>query len=100
MKFGKIIGQVIAPQKVDNLKGLKLVIVQYLDEKLKPLEKTATCVDSVNANLGDVVLTVSSSSARLTKFTKNVCTDNTIVGVVDQISFGKKIYIRKVIYKT
>ncbi len=95
MKFGKIIGQVIAPQKVGNLEGLKLLVVQYLDERLKPLKKTAACVDSVNANEGDIVLLVSSSSARVTKITRNVCTDNTIIGVVDQISSRKKDLYKK-----
>ena len=95
MKFGKFIGQVIAPQKVGSLESMKLLVVQYLDEKLNPLPKTATCVDSVNANHGDIVLLVSSSSARFTKLTRNVCTDNTIIGIVDLISSGKKNLYKK-----
>ena len=95
MKFGKIIGQVIAPQKVESLESMKLLVVQYLDEKLNPLKKTATCVDSVNANHGDIVLLVSSSSARFTKVTRSVCTDNTIIGIVDIISSGKKDLYKK-----
>lgn len=95
MKFGKIIGQVISPQKVDSLNGLKLLVVQYLDEKLKPVPKTAACVDSVNAHQGDIVLLVASSSARYTKITRNVCTDNTIIGIVDLISSSKMDLYKK-----
>ena len=95
MKLGKVIGQVIAPQKTENLTGLKLVVARYLDEQLIETEKTAVCVDTVNANTGDVVLLVSSSSARKTKATQNACTDNTIVGIVDIISKGKRNWYLK-----
>ncbi|HDL18929.1 MAG TPA: ethanolamine utilization protein EutN [Bacteroidetes bacterium] len=95
MKLGKVIGQVIAPQKTDNLNGLKLVLARYLDEYLIETSKTSVCVDTVNANTGDVVLLVSSSSARKTEITQNVCTDHTIVGIVDIISKGRKNWYLK-----
>jgi microcompartment protein CcmK/EutM len=40
----------------------------------------------------------SSSSARLTKLTNGVATDNTIVGIVETISSGKKITYQKAKY--
>ena len=90
MKFGKVIGKVITSHNEGNIKGKKLLVVRYLDEKLQDTQKTAACVDSTNANSGDVVLLCSSSSARLTKITHNVATDNTIIGIVDTISSNKK----------
>jgi microcompartment protein CcmK/EutM len=60
-----------------------------LNEKLDPGPWTCVCTDTVNAKPGDVVLTCSSSSARLTAATRDVCTDNTIVAIVDIISEGK-----------
>lgn len=89
MKMGKVIGQVIAPRKEGNLNGLKLLVVRYLDENLRPTARTAACVDAVNANFGDVVLLCSWSSARMTSLTRNVCTDLTIIGVIDSISSGR-----------
>lgn len=90
MKFGKVIGQIISTQKEGNVDGLKLLVVRYLNEKLEEHSKTAACVDTVQANPGDIVLLCSSSSARMTKLTRYVCTDNTIVAIVDTISSGKK----------
>ena len=96
MKFGKVIGQIITSQNEGNIQGKKLLVVRYLDEKLQETQKSAACVDSVKANAGDIVLLCSSSSARLTKITRDVCTDNTIVGIVETISANKKNwYVRE-----
>lgn len=95
MKFGKVIGQIISTQKVGNVDGLKLLVVRYLDDKLQATQTTAACIDTVKAKPGDIVLLCSSSSARMTKLTHHVCTDNTIVGVVDSISSGKKDWYKK-----
>lgn len=77
------------------MSGLKILVVCYLDGNLAATDKTAACIDSVGANEGDVVLLCSSSSARMTKLTRNVCTDNTIVGIIDMISSRKKYLYRK-----
>ena len=96
MQLGRVIGNVVAVKKVDNLSGFKLMVVDYLDDKLKSKGKSTVCVDTVSAGKGDLVLLCSSSSARLTADTKNVCTDNTIVGIVDSVSVnGKDILSNK-----
>lgn len=93
MKFGLVIGKLITTKYAGNLNGLKLLIVNYLTENMELTQYTAACIDTVNAGEGDVVLLCSSSSARLTELTKNVATDNTIVGIVDSvIKEGKYIY--------
>ena len=73
-------------RKVNNLKSIKLLVVEYLDDKLQPQNKTAVCTDTVSAGEGDIVLICSSSSARQTSTTKEACTDNSIIGIVDSIS--------------
>ena len=90
MKLGRVIGSVVAVRKVDNLKGSTLLVVEYLDEKLNSRNKSAVCTDTVSAGEGDIVLLCSSSSARITDATRKVCTDNTIVGIVDSIYSNKK----------
>jgi len=90
MKFARVIGHVIATRKEGNVQGLKLLVVRYLDENLNETKQTAACIDTVAAKPGDVVLLCSSSSARMTKLTRYVCTDNTTVAIVDSISSAKK----------
>ncbi|MDR3628458.1 MAG: EutN/CcmL family microcompartment protein [Ignavibacteriaceae bacterium] len=86
MKLGKVIGSVTATRKEGNLGGLKILVVSYLDENLADTKKTAACIDAMGAGEGDIVLLCSSSSARITQMTRNVASDNTIVGIVDAIS--------------
>jgi len=95
LQLAKIIGEVISTRKEGKVNGLKILVARYLDEEMRELSKTAACVDSVGAGVGEVVLLCSSSSARLTKLTNGVCTDNTIVGIVDSIHTGKKSVFKK-----
>lgn len=95
MKLGKVIGNVVSTRKEGNVGGLKILVVSYLDENLIDTKKTAACIDTVSAGSGDIVLLCSSSSARMTNMTKNVATDNTIVGIVDSISSNSRYIYRK-----
>ena len=95
MQFGKVVGNIVSTRKTGNIRGLRLVVIQHLDENLKPLPKTYACVDTVKAKFGDIVLTCSSSSARMTAITRGVCTDNTIVALVDLISSQNRDIYKK-----
>ncbi len=90
MLFATVIGNVVSTQKTGRLDGLHLAVVRFLDHALEATTKTAVAVDSVSAKPGDVVLVCGSSSARMATKTRQVCTDLTIVGVVDLVSLGKK----------
>ncbi len=95
MKFGLVIGSVVSTRKAGKLKGLKILVVNYLNENLEKTPNSAACIDTVNAGEGDIVLLCSSSSARLTEQTTDVATDNTIIGIVDSVSHGNKIIYKK-----
>ncbi len=93
MQFGKVTGSIVSTRKSENITGRRLLVVEHVDENLKTAGKTYACVDSVGAGIGDIVLCCSSSSARKTVQTKDTCTDNTAVAIVDMISCsGKDIY--------
>ncbi len=55
MKIGRVIGSVVATQKVDSLEGIKLLLVQPLDENLKEVGSPLVACDTVQAGYGDVV---------------------------------------------
>ena len=95
MKLGVVTGKVVSTRKTGKVEGLKILVVSYLDEQMRDTKKTAACIDTVNAGDGDIVLLCSSSSARMTKQTHNVATDNTIVGIVDSVSVDKKYIYKK-----
>ena len=91
MFLAKVTGSVVSTQKVQQMVGQKLLIVEPLrvDEKnkksLKGTGRTFICVDTVGAGEGETVLIVQGSSARFTEDTKMLPIDAAIIGIVDSV---------------
>ncbi len=96
MKLGQVTGLVISTQKDEGLEGFKLLLVQELGlNDLKPLSAYLVALDTVGAGAGDVVLTVTGSSARFAATLRDRPVDAAIIGIVDQIEIdGKLIYAK------
>lgn len=85
MNLGKVIGQCVATQKDPSLIGVKLLLIQPLDENLKSIGSVICAADPISARPGDVVTWVSSREASLALEQKFAPVDAAIVGLVDQI---------------
>jgi ethanolamine utilization protein EutN len=86
MIIGKIIGNVWATRKNESLNGHKLMIVEaYEYSGNYPKQLPFVAVDTIGAGIGETVLVVTGSSARVILGHNNVPVDNTIVGIIDQI---------------
>ncbi|MBI2795640.1 MAG: EutN/CcmL family microcompartment protein [Gemmatimonadetes bacterium] len=83
MKLGRIVGTVVSTRKDPSLASLKLLIVEHVGPDLKSEGAYVIAVDSVGAGVGEVVLTASGSSARLTAQTRDKPVDAVIMGIVD-----------------
>jgi len=94
MFLGRITGSLVATQKVDSMKGQKLLVVEPLrvNEKgqgdLVPTGRTFVVVDTVGAGEGETVLCVQGSSARFTPETKQLPVDAAVIGIVDRVTVG------------
>ena len=55
MKLGRVIGTVVSTQKLSSLEGLKLLLVQPLDEKGKEAGAALAAFDVARAGDGDLV---------------------------------------------
>lgn len=84
MYLGKVIGTVVSTSKRDELIGMKMLVVQYLDEHLQPKEETEVAVDAVGAGTGEIVIVCKGSAARYV-FGDKYPIDTTIVGIVDTV---------------
>ena len=49
MQLGKVIGNVVSVSKASNLKGLKLLVISYMNDELQLIGKSVVCTDTVNA---------------------------------------------------
>ena len=83
MLLGRVIGNIWATKKHEKMEGLKLLIVQGVDLKLKPLSNFVIAVDAVSAGVGELVLVAQGSSARQTQETDKKPVDAVIMGIVD-----------------
>lgn len=85
MQLGEVVGTVVATRKDPKLVGLKFLVVKNVDVDLRPLNSFVVAIDSVGAGLGDVVLHVAGSSARMTEQTNDRPVDAVIMAIVDAV---------------
>lgn len=85
MLLAKIVGTVVATRKDPRLISNKLLIVRPVDPKGKAEGSYLVAVDTVDAGVGETVLIVSGSSARMASGMKDCPIDAAIVGIVDTI---------------
>jgi microcompartment protein CcmK/EutM len=95
MLIGKIVGTVVSTQKDEGMVGFKLLVVQNLDMQMNLTSNYIVAVDSVGAGMGEVVILVQGSSARLTSQTKNKPVDTAIICIVDSVDIGGKLVYAK-----
>jgi len=85
MYLGRVVGTVVADRKVSGVAGAKLLMVQPLDDQLRPNGPPHAAVDTVQAGPGDLVHLVGSREAALALEPSFVPVDAAIVGIVDQL---------------
>jgi len=85
MLIGTVIGNVWATRKNDSLSGCKLMVVEPREYKNHPPAYPVVAVDTIGAGIGETVLVVSGSSARLTMGDGKSPIDHVIVGIVDTV---------------
>ncbi|NTW31981.1 MAG: EutN/CcmL family microcompartment protein [Bacteroidetes bacterium] len=88
MILAKVIGNIVSTVKEKGYESKKVLIVQPIDPKGKPLGKSFLAVDMAKAGVGDTVIVVEEgNSARfLIKEPENFTVKSIIAGVVDEIS--------------
>ena len=85
MLLARVVGTVVATRKDPRLVSNKLLIARPMDPHGKPEGNYLVAVDTVDAGVGETVLIVSGSSARMAAGMKDCPVDAAIVGIVDTI---------------
>lgn len=95
MLIAKVIGTTVATIKDPKLEGRKLLICREADETGKATGKPYVAVDTVDAGVGDLVLTAHGSSGRQTAITKDTPVDAVIMAVIDSLQVdGAQSYVK------
>jgi microcompartment protein CcmK/EutM len=85
MLLAKIVGTVVATRKDPRLVSSKLLVVRPVDPHGKIDGGYLVAIDTVDAGVGETVLVVSGSSARMAAGLKDCPVDAAIVGIVDAV---------------
>jgi len=88
MILAKVVGTVVATRKDERLLSAKLLISRPMDPSGKPEGTYLVAVDTVDAGVGETVLIVSGSSARMASGMKDCPVDAAVVGIVDAVEVG------------
>lgn len=86
MKLAKVIGTVVATQKIDSIKDQKILMIQPLNEKLEHSGGPVAAIDTVQAGTGDLVYYTLSREASLALPQPFAPVDAAITGIVDQVT--------------
>jgi microcompartment protein CcmK/EutM len=89
MILAKVVGTVVATRKDERLLSNKLLIARPMDPRGKAEGAYLVAVDTVDAGMGETVLIVSGSSARMAAGMKDCPVDAAIVGIVDTVHVGE-----------
>ena len=83
MQIARVIGDVVATRKDENLVGIKLLVVQPLTPDHQPTGRPLVAVDAVGAGLGEDVFFVRGKEASFPFYPVEAPVDAGIVGIVD-----------------
>ena len=88
MLLAKIVGTVVATRKDPRLVSSTLLVVRPMDPRGKAEGNYLVAIDTVDAGVGETVLVVSGSSARMAAGLKECPVDAAIIGIVDEIEIN------------
>jgi ethanolamine utilization protein EutN len=90
MQYGLIKGTVVASEKVKELSGIALKVLQPCDEKRRAVGDAIIAIDAVGARPGDLVMWVGKREASLAipgaTLSNNYPVDAAVTGIIDDIS--------------
>ena len=89
MILAKVVGTVVATRKDERLVSSKLLVVRPIDPRGKVDGNYLVAIDTVDAGVGETVLVVSGSSARMAAGLKDCPVDAAIVGIIDAVDINE-----------
>jgi ethanolamine utilization protein EutN len=92
MFVAKVIGNLVCTHKDDNLKGLKLLIVQPVDKELQDKGKPLVAIDTIGqSGVGDLVYLAKSKESSIPLNKDLVPSDAGILGIIDYYNVTKRM---------
>ncbi len=90
MKIGRVSGTVVSSRKIESLEGIKLLLVQPLDDNMENTGYPFVACDTVQAGTGDIVIYEGDREAALALDNWYNPSDAAVIGIIDQIQKVEK----------
>jgi ethanolamine utilization protein EutN len=92
VKFGRVIGTVVATRKYEGLEAVKFLVVQLLDREMRPKGEPEIAADATaQAGPGELVFMVGSREAAQALPVVFVPVDLAITGIIDEVDVEQGI---------
>ena len=85
MKIGRVTGTVVSTRKLESLEGIKLLLVQPVDDKMQNIGDILVACDTVQAGTGDLVIYEGGREAALALDNWYNPADAAVIGIIDQL---------------
>ena len=85
MELARVVGTVVATRLYEGLEGVRLLLVEPLDETLARVGDPFVACDATQAGVGDLVSWIGGREAALALPVEFVPVDATIVTIVDAV---------------
>jgi carbon dioxide concentrating mechanism protein CcmL len=96
MQIAKVRGTVVSTHKEQSLRGVKLLLLQFVDADGQLLPKYEVAGDQVGAGIDEWVLVSRGSAARQIASSETRPIDALVVGIIDTVSIdNRNIYSKK-----
>jgi carbon dioxide concentrating mechanism protein CcmL len=100
MQIAKVRGTVVSTHKEQALRGVKLLLVQFIDEGGQLLPKYEVAGDQVGAGMDEWVLVSRGSAARQIEGSEKRPVDAMVVAIIDTVSVDNRpLYSKKEEYR-
>ncbi len=100
MQIAKVRGTVVSTHKDPSLKGVKFLLLQFLDEEGHLLPRYEVAADNVGAGVDEWVLVSCGSAARQVLGSEQRPLDAAVVAIIDTVSVdNRSLYSKKDEYR-
>jgi carbon dioxide concentrating mechanism protein CcmL len=95
MQIAKVRGTVVSTQKEPSLRGVKLLLLQFVDEEGRLLPEYDVAADNVGAGFDEWVLVSRGSAARQVLGNEQRPVDAAVVAIIDSVRVEDRLVYSK-----
>ncbi len=95
MQIAMVRGTVVSTHKEPSLRGVKLLLLQFVDQEGRLLPQYEVAGDRVGAGLDEWVLVSRGSAARQTDGSEKLPLDAMVVGIIDTVTVENRLLYSK-----